>query len=550
MRKLGVMIGVVGGATMLVGGCELIAGVKDAVLYSPDAGTGGNGGTSTTGSTGGAMSCAPGSKMACYSGPDGTKGVGICQEGKKACRMDGSGYDACAGEVKPKVESCGAPEDENCDGHDCVQWAELFGDGASQIATGGAIDSHGNIYAVGEFYGAIPFGATTLISAGQADIFLLKLDPNGKPVLGEQFGDGAMQDGAVIAVDSSDDVYIAGRSPTPISLGGPLVPAGVFIAKIASDGKHAWSKSLTTTAGCGGSDSNVRALATTLQGDVVVGGYYCGTIDFGDGPIASSGGSQDGFVAKLKGDDGSIKAADQTWGKVLGDVLSQEVVGVAVDVTGSVLLAGTFSGSISLGPGDFLNSTGGSDAFVAKLTPGGLVSWSIKLGDAANQSMLAIAADALGGPIVTGSFAGTIDFGGYIATKGTSFIAKYNSDGDYKWSKIITTTAAATSAATDSDGNIVIAGAFLGSVDLGIPSLNATGPGLETFVAKLTASGTLSWIKRFGDSSDLLGADASVAITSAGEPILVGRVSGPIDFGTGVLTPAGEIDLAIAKLSP
>jgi hypothetical protein len=540
---------------ILAGGCQLIAGVREGQPYPADAGTtgtggeGGGAGASTTGS-GGATSCAPGSKIDCYSGPDGTKGVGICQAGKKSCRMDGSGYDACVGEVKPKAESCAAKEDENCDGHDCVQWAELFGDDASQLATGAAVDSHGNIYATGAFYGAIHFGNKTLISAGEADIFVLKLSPDGKPIWGQQFGDGSLQDNSLVAVDASDNVFVTGRSPTPISLGGALVPAGLFVAKLDSDGKYVWGKGLTTNAGCTGSDSNINGLATTLQGDVVLGGYYCGTIDFGEGLISSDSVSRDGFVAKLKGADGTVNAADQTWGKVFGQALSQELDGIAVDSAGSVLMAGTFSGSMSLGPGDFLSSTGGSDAFIAKLTPAGLPSWHVKLGDGADQAMVAIAVDSTGGPIVTGTFEGTVDFGGNKITKGTSFIAKYDSDGAYKWNNIITTTAVAASVALDSDGNAIVAGIFSGSVDLGKTPLNATGPGLETFVAKLSAAGTLSWIKRFGDSTDLLGAGASVAITGLGEPILVGRVAGPIDFGTGTLTPAGEVDVFVAKLSP
>lgn len=489
--------------------------------------------------------------IACaYSGPAGTQDVGICRAGMQKCSAEGIGDGVCSGEVIPQAESCASTEDENCDGYDCVQWAELFGDGADQFVSGIATDSSGNIYITGSFAGSIAFGTKNLISSGGTDIFLLKLNPNGKPIWSEQFGDGAYQDGSLIAVDPSDNIYVTGRSATPIDLGGAQAPAGLFVAKLTSEGKRIWSKGLTTKTGCGGSDSNIFGLATTPQGDVVFGGYYCGTIDFGEGAIASKSGSRDGFVAKLKSNDGSIKAADQTWGIVFGDAQSQELNGLAVDTAGNVLIVGTFNGSINLSPSDFFSSSGGSDAFVAKLTAAGLPSWHVVLGDGLDQSMRAIAVDFMGGPIVTGSFDGTIDFNGTKVTKGTSFIAKYDSDGGYKWHKIITTTAAATSVSIDGTGNAILAGAFVGSLDLAEPSLKAAGQGVETFTAKLSATGTLLWNKRFGDDLSGLGAGAYVAVTSAGEPILAGRVAGPIDFGTGVLTPAGGVDIFLTKLSP
>ena len=540
MRGIGVMIrAVAAGLVVGLGGCQLIAGVKDAVPYPADGGAGG-----------GATMCAAGTTKSCYSGPKGTEGVGICKAGEQVCRGDGAGYEECSGEVTPKVESCAGAEDEDCDGHDCVQWAELFGDGAYQFVTDVAIDSNGNIYVTGVFSGSITFGDQTLISAGAVDIFLLKLDPTGKPLWGKQFGDGDYQEGPKIAVDSLGNAYLAGRSATPIDLGGTLASAGLFVAKLSSDGKHLWSKGLTTKAGCSGSDSNVLDLATTYQNDVVVGGYYCGTIDFGEGVIASNGGSRDGFIAKLKGEDGSVKSADQTWGKVFGNAESQELNGLAVDGVGNILVAGTFNGSISFAPGDSFSASGGSDAFVAKFTAAGLPSWRALLGDGADQSMRAIAVDSMGGPVVMGSFEGTVDFGGVKTTTGTSFIAKYDSDGGYKWSKIITTMAAPASVMMDSAGNAILAGVFVGSIDLGQPPLNATGNGIETFAAKLTATGALSWNKRFGDDMSGLGAGASVAITMAGEPILAGSVAGTIDFGAGILTPAGGVDVFIAKLSP
>ncbi|MFO1395230.1 MAG: S8 family serine peptidase [Steroidobacteraceae bacterium] len=54
--------------------------------------------------------------QACYPGPAGTQGVGICHAGVQTCGPTGCG--ACVGAVTPQGEICGNGVDENCDGHD------------------------------------------------------------------------------------------------------------------------------------------------------------------------------------------------------------------------------------------------------------------------------------------------------------------------------------------------------------------------------------------------------------------------------------------------
>ncbi len=50
---------------------------------------------------------------ACYSGPAGTEGVGVCSGGTQTCNAGDWG--TCAGEVTPAAETCDA-QDNNCDG--------------------------------------------------------------------------------------------------------------------------------------------------------------------------------------------------------------------------------------------------------------------------------------------------------------------------------------------------------------------------------------------------------------------------------------------------
>jgi hypothetical protein len=51
---------------------------------------------------------------ACYTGPPGTQGIGVCQTGKRSCNPDGT-LTACVGEVTPSPEVCNYADDD-CDG--------------------------------------------------------------------------------------------------------------------------------------------------------------------------------------------------------------------------------------------------------------------------------------------------------------------------------------------------------------------------------------------------------------------------------------------------
>jgi hypothetical protein len=76
--------------------------------------------------TGGIITnCTPGEQIECYTGPSGTKGVGLCSSGIATCLVDGSGWSNCEGEVLPTREICGDGIDQNCDGQDWVEGGEM-----------------------------------------------------------------------------------------------------------------------------------------------------------------------------------------------------------------------------------------------------------------------------------------------------------------------------------------------------------------------------------------------------------------------------------------
>jgi hypothetical protein len=65
--------------------------------------------------------CAPGASQACYPGPAGTQGVGVCKAGAQLCSANGQ-WGACSGAVTPTTEVCGNGFDDDCNGQidDCM----------------------------------------------------------------------------------------------------------------------------------------------------------------------------------------------------------------------------------------------------------------------------------------------------------------------------------------------------------------------------------------------------------------------------------------------
>ncbi len=59
--------------------------------------------------------CDPGDQETCYTGQDGTQGVGPCHAGTRTCEPGGT-WSQCAGEVVPAAESCADGVDNNCNG--------------------------------------------------------------------------------------------------------------------------------------------------------------------------------------------------------------------------------------------------------------------------------------------------------------------------------------------------------------------------------------------------------------------------------------------------
>jgi small nuclear ribonucleoprotein (snRNP)-like protein len=87
-------------------------------------------------------------------------------------------------------------------------WIKSFGGSGYDTGRLVAIDSSNNIYLAGEFESAsIEFGSNNQKKLGEQDIFLVKFDSDGHYLWSKRFGGNDNDQGYSVSVDSSGNVY-------------------------------------------------------------------------------------------------------------------------------------------------------------------------------------------------------------------------------------------------------------------------------------------------------------------------------------------------------
>ncbi|HRI71586.1 MAG TPA: SBBP repeat-containing protein [Polyangium sp.] len=215
-------------------------------------------------------------------------------------------------------------------------------------------------------------------------------------------------------------------------------------------------------------------------------------------------------------------------------------------VAGSVTVGSTSSSSSS--------SSGTPPRCMFSSPTGGGTKTAAAYGDTAIQTGNSITVDKSGNVIMAGAFGGTINFGGTTLTSAggdDAFIAKFNSGGQLLWAKEYGDGKGQNigGVGTDGNGNIYITGNFTGSINFGGGALTAAGTLFtDVFVAKLTADGNHVWSKSFGD--DEVQNSYGLAVDAASNVIIAGSFKKTIGFGGGTLNAGGSfVDVFVAKFN-
>jgi hypothetical protein len=315
-----------------------------------------------------------------------------------------------------------------------------------------------------------------------------------------------------IAVDQDRNIYVTGFSSS--TWGTPIRNFSsdwdAYVAKLSPSGNLIWN----TFLGSSGGDSG-HAVAVDESGNVYVAGQSNST--WGN-PIRahsgnSAGGVLDVFVAKLS-PSGSL-----IWNTFLGSKNNDLNPSITVDGDGNVYTAGesyvTWGSPVRAFSGSF-------DAFAAKLSSSGNLVWNTFLGSADNDFPYSVTVDGDGNLYVGGTSSATWDspvraYSGVV----DGFVAKLSSSGSLTWNTFLGCSDydSLQSVVVDGSNNVYVAGSSPATWDS--PVRAYSGGDSDAFVAKLGASGSLTWNTFLGGSHGDYG--FSIAMNSTGNLYVLGE---------------------------
>ena len=194
-------------------------------------------------------------------------------------------------------------------------------------------------------------------------------------------------------------------------------------------------------------------------------------------------------------------------------------------------------------------------------TEGGVL-WSQAIGGTSDDRGLTVAIDNGGDLVITGSFKGTVDFGGGPLTSThfswldpdryiDIFMAKYSSTSGYHlWSKNFGTVSDDTGygIVIDYNDNVTITGTSEGTMDMGGGDLQGRGTN-DTFLAQFSGiNATHRWSRIDGGSG--LDYGRAVAVDQSGNVIVTGSFTNQANFGgADISSVSTSSDIFLAKYS-
>ncbi|MDB9786661.1 SBBP repeat-containing protein [Bacteriovoracaceae bacterium] len=231
---------------------------------------------------------------------------------------------------------------------------------------------------------------------------------------------------------------------------------------------------------------------------------------------------------------------------------------ILLPLSGCFINDAFIAGTTNETPSTILNSAGGTDAFITKVSSAGVHEWSYKIGGPLTDSANAIATDSVGNAFIVGGKIYNIDmdptsgtdFIDYVGNGIDSYITKINSDGTYGFSKIFYGSSATfKSIAIDSSDNIFLSGYFGFGYDFDpseegqdVRGANGNTSYQDVFLVKLDSNGIYQWTLTFGGTGAELAND--MVLDPSGNIIIMGTFQGTVDFDptSGTDTKSAVVD--------
>jgi len=366
-----------------------------------------------------------------------------------------------------------------------VNWAKTFGGGNRDVAHSIVQTSDGGFIIAGE---------TDSFGAGNADVWILKINANGLIEWEKTYG-GSAYDIVRSIQQTSDDGFIAAGETSSFSF---AADTDVWVLKLGANGNTLWQYRY----GGNGIDK-AYCIRQTSDGGYIVAGE---TNSFGAAGI-------DVWVLKLKS-DGDIEWEKRYGGA--GDDVAHSIQQTTSD--GGYIVAGETS---SFGAGDI-------DVWALKLDSNGGIEWQKRYGGGGDDMAHSIQQTSDGGYIV----AGETDF--FVIVFADFWVLKLDSNGVVEWEKTYRGSFGdkAYSIHQTSNGGYIIAG-----------KTSPNPVNADIWVLKLDSIGDIEWQKTYGgngsNSANFIRQTSDLGFIVAGETSFVG--AGNADVWVLKLDTNGEI---------
>ena len=276
-----------------------------------------------------------------------------------------------------------------------------------------ASDTLGNVFCAGIFTGTGDFdtgsGTEVFTATGFVDGFISKFDVDGQFIWSRHHA-GNFQVGIyALDTDCKGNIYFGGAfddrrdfDPGPDSL--ILTATGAwdaFFEKLDADGNFQWVRTYSN-----GADNFVFDLKTDTSDNLVITGYYSGTLDFDPDQDESTHTAIlfDSYVAKYNANGQWI------WDAVFEGTSYDRGNALELDHNGYVYTTGTFGEWVDFDPGPntfVLTSTGDvdtDDGFVSILDPDGHFVFAGQVGGNSDDVGWSVDIDPWGSILVAGAF--------------------------------------------------------------------------------------------------------------------------------------------------
>jgi len=288
----------------------------------------------------------------------------------------------------------------------------------------------------------------------------------------------------------------------------------------------------------------IRSSETNSTGDLIIVGYFSGTIDFDPSSatmnLTASGTSDDLFIAKY------LNTGTLAWAKKIGGASSESIYDVTIDNNNNIVISGNVKGIVDVNPSTTVSnigSAGVTTTFIAKYTNLGNFTW-VKTFNS-NINFYHLSCDKSGRVIATGKHKGTADFNPSPSTNNSLtastnsddiFIASYNSSGTYSWAKTFGNNNSVEEFVNDifvdANNDIYVTGEFNGPVDFDPSSssyyLTSTGGTPDVFFNKFKADGTFQFAKAITGVGKVH--SKGIVVDKTGNIILAGTFDYEADF--------------------